>query len=214
MTRRLWVIAAGGALLGALVAGVVVAARSGRDGSAAPSTAPPADSTVAAAATTLPATLAPGTLPPTAGTPATTARPTAPSTTATVAATTAAVAPTTTAARATSTPAGPTTTGRRGATSTTDPDAVPAFPCVPAGLLKAYAASQKVPAGATIGSVQCYGLFAGAVLTAPGVGSVFALFGPGPGAWQLLNAGSAYVCQPYEIPDPAYTVIGCPAWDR
>jgi hypothetical protein len=101
-----------------------------------------------------------------------------------------------------------------GGTTTTAPDATPAFACQGTVLLDAYRASQRLPAGARIDRVSCYGVYAAGVLSAPGADSAFAVFGAGTSGWQLLNVGTAFVCQPLEIPDPAYTTIGCPMWDR
>jgi hypothetical protein len=168
----------------------------------------PPPSTTTTTAVSLPSTIVPA--PPT-----TTSPTTAPTTTTTtIAATTTAPEPT---SPPTSTIVAPTTVPTTLAPTTTidpDPDAAPVFPCDDAALLRAYAASQPLPAGATVESFACYGPWAGAVLRAPGVGAAFALFGPTATAWQLLNVGSSFVCQPYEITDPAYTRIGCPFWDQ
>jgi hypothetical protein len=190
---------AGGALAIVLVVVAVVLAVGGSEGGAAPTTE--ATTSTTAVATTV--TLAPGTLPPTV------ARTTSVATT---------VAPTPTSSSTTTTTVAPTTLPptTAGSTSTTDPDpdAAPAFPCRADLLLTAYAAVQKVPPGATAQQPRCYGIWASVILAAPGLDRAFAVFGPGPGGWQLLNAGTAFVCQRLEVPDPAYTTIGCVDWDR
>ncbi len=196
-----------GAAVAAIVAVVaVVVARSGGDDAAVPPTTLGATTT---SAVTAPSTSAAGTLPPTVAT--TVPSTTTPAATTTVAATTStSVAVTTTVAPGTSTstvaPAATTTT-------TIDEDAVPAFPCTADGLLAAFARDQTLPPGSRIDDVRCYGLFAAGVLSGNGQNRSFAVFGAGDTAWRLLNVGTAFVCQPLEITDPAYTTIGCPTWD-
>lgn len=200
MTRAQLALAGSALAAVLLVVALTLAVRGGDDG-AAPTTAAATTSPTTGAPTT--ATLVPGTLPPTVP-------PTAPART-TPAPTTAAatsVAPSTVAITTT----GPPTT--TGSTTTTDPDAAPAFPCRADLLLTAYAAVQRVPPGATAEQARCYGIWASVTLAAPGLDRAFAVFGPGDAGWQLLNAGTAFVCQRLEVPDPAYTTIGCVDWDR
>ncbi len=202
MTRARVALAGGALAIVLVVAAVVVLAGRESDDGAAPTTEAPT-STVATTPATATATLAPGTLPPTV------ARTTVAATTTAAPTTTSSSTTTTTVPRTTTLP--PTTAG---STTTIDPDAVPAFPCRADLLLTAYAAVQRVPPGATAQQPRCYGIWASVILAAPGLDRAFAVFGPGAGAWQLLNAGTAFVCQPLEVPDPAYTTIGCVDWDR
>lgn len=201
------VIGAATAVAAGLVVAAVVVAGSGDDGAAPASTTTEAPTTTAAPT----ASSAIGTLPPTV---ATTARPT-PTSTLAVATTPAGTTTRPPAATSTSAAARPSTAAPvvSGGTSTTDPDAAPAFPCEAPGLLAAFRAAQPLPAGARLDEVRCYGAYAGGVISSDGTNRAFAVFGASPTAWRLLNVGSAFVCQPLEIPDPVYTTIGCPAWD-
>lgn len=187
----------------AVIVGISVA-RSGDDRATPPTTVAVTSSTSAAPGTS--ATPTAGTLPPTV---ATVARPsTTVATTTTVVTTTTSVAATTTTTAAPVTVAAPATT-----TTTIDPDAVPAYPCEAADLLAAFRVAQPAPDGTRIDGVRCYGLYAAGVVSTNGANRAFAVFGAGDTGWRLLNVGTAFVCQPLEITDPAYTTIGCPAWD-
>lgn len=197
MIRRRAVVGAGAVVAVLALVGAVLAARGGDGPATAPTTAapPPSTSTPTSSPTTV--TLAPGTLPPTVAPPTT--------------------VPSTTAAAPTSTSAAPTTaapTTVAASTTTIDPDAAPAFPCRADLLLAAYVAAQDAPPDTRIVEPRCYGIWASGLLVAPGLDRAFAVFGPGDGGWQLLNAGTAFVCQPLEVPDPAYTAVGCVDWDR
>lgn len=189
----------------AVIVGIAMA-RSGDDQAAPPTTAVITSSTSAAPDTSVTPTA--GTLPPTV---ATAPRP---STTTSGAPTTVAATTTTSVAATTTTTAAPVTVAPAATTTTTiDPDAVPAFPCVAADLLAAFRVSQPAPDGTRLDEVRCYGLFAAGVVSTNGANRAFAVFGASETGWRLLNIGTAFVCQPLEITDPAYTTIGCPTWD-
>ena len=79
--------------------------------------------------------------------------------------------------------------------------------------MAAFAGGQTLPSEVRIDDVRCYGLYAAGVLSVNGQNRSFAVFGAGETGWRLLNVGTAFVCQPLEITDPAYTTIGCPKWD-